>query len=123
MIRYEHAPDVRERTITIANKLGMKHDMSRVVCVRSRGSSSRRTLARCHALPRIMQLALGTKAVYVIEMISEKFDKMSVEDQDKTIIHELMHIPNSFGGGFRNHCQYVTREKVERMYRKFKNEN
>ncbi|MFH0833001.1 MAG: putative metallopeptidase [Candidatus Aenigmatarchaeota archaeon] len=119
MIRYEKADDINQRMVTIANKLGMKHDLSRVVCVRSHGSSARRTLARCHALPRIMQLALGTRAVYVVEVIAEKFDKLSGEEQDKTIIHELMHIPKSFGGGFRNHSQYVTREKVERMYRKF----
>jgi predicted metallopeptidase len=31
----------------------------------------------------------------------------------------VMHIPHSFGGGFRAHKPHVTRKKVERMYRKF----
>lgn len=121
MICYERAPDIQERIQIIAGKLDMKHDLARVICIRSKGSSARRTLARCHALPRIMQLALGTKAVYVIEVISEHFEKLSAKDQDKVLIHELMHIPASFGGGFRYHQPYVTRDKVEQMYRKYVN--
>jgi predicted metallopeptidase len=119
MIKYERSLDIQERIMLIASKLGMKHDLSRVICVRSRGSSASRTLARCHALPRIMQLALNTKAVYVIEVISEQFDKLSREEQDKVLVHELMHIPKKFGGGFRFHRPYVTRAEVEKMYRKY----
>jgi len=66
-----------------------------------------------------MQLALNQKPHYVIEVISEKFDKLSKEEQTKTLIHELMHIPHSFGGGFRAHKPYVTWKKVERMYKQF----
>jgi predicted metallopeptidase len=47
-----------------------------VVCMRSFGSSSRGTIARCHALGKAMQLALGRKGFYVIEVINKRFDKM-----------------------------------------------
>lgn len=66
-----------------------------------------------------MQTALGVKAHYVIEVISEKFDKLSEEERTKTIIHELMHIPKSMGGGFRQH-DFVCRRNVDQMYRQYK---
>jgi predicted metallopeptidase len=120
MIQYELAEDIGAEIKDIIRKLDMTHiDGSRVVCVRSRGSASRRTLARCHGLPRIMQLALDLKPHYVIEIISEQFDKLRKADQTKVLIHELMHIPHAFGGGFRSHRPYVTKRKVEKMYQQF----
>ena len=120
MIRYELADDIGSTIKDILDKLQMTHvDGSRVVCVRSKGSSSKRLLARCHGLSRIMQLALNEKPHYVIEVVSERFDKLSKEEQTKVLIHELMHIPYSFGGGFRAHRPHVTRKRVERMYKQF----
>lgn len=123
MIKYHPAPDIQARMTEIVGALGMKHvDMSRVVFIRSKGSAARRTLARCHGFPRIFQVALGVKAHYIIEIISEKFDKLSLEEQDKTLIHEMMHIPKAFGGGFRFH-DFVSRESVEQMYEKYRRRN
>ncbi len=120
MIRYELAEDVGAKIKDILHKLQLTHvDESRVACIRSKGSNSKRVIARCHGLPRIMQLALNQKPHYVIEVVSEKFDKLSKEEQTKVLIHELMHIPHSFGGGFRVHKPYVTQKKVERLYKKF----
>lgn len=120
MIHYELAEDIGAEIKEIIRKLDMSHiDESRVVCIRSRGSASRRTLARCHGLPRIMQLALDLKPHYVIEIISEQFDKLGKAEQIKVLIHELMHIPHAFGGGFRSHRPYVTKRKVEKMYQQF----
>ena len=67
-----------------------------------------------------MQLALRRKGFYVIEVISKRFDKMSERDQIKTLIHELMHIPKSFGGGFKHH-DYVCEENVEIEYQRYIN--
>jgi len=118
-IKYEIADDIMKRLFDITRVLGMEHvRLSGVYAIRSRGSGSRRTLARCHALSKIWQLALGIKAVYLIEVISEKFDKMSTEEQDKVLIHELMHIPLSFGGGFKHH-DFVHDRNVEKIYRKY----
>jgi len=120
MIRYELAEDIGARISNILRTLEMNHiDKSRVACVRSKGSTGKRVIARCHGLSRIMQLALNQRPHYVIEVVSERFDKLSKEEQTKVLIHELMHIPHSFGGGFRTHRPYVTQRKVERMYRKF----
>jgi predicted metallopeptidase len=118
MIKYHRAPDIEAKAREIVKALEFGHiDMNRMVFIRSHGSASRRTIARCHAMPRIMQTALNIPAYYIIEVITEKFDKMPSEDQVRTIIHELMHVPKSFGGGFKYHS-YVSRERIEHMYQK-----
>jgi len=120
MIRYEEAEDIKQRALDIINKLGLKHiQLDSVFFFRSFGSKSRRTIARCHTIGKIMQKALKRKAVYVIEMIAERFDKLSEEEKTKIIIHELMHIPKSFGGGFKHH-DYVCDRKIEKMYKRYK---
>jgi predicted metallopeptidase len=120
MIQYEFAADISARIRDILSKLQMRHiDESRVACVRSKGSTSKRVIARCHGLSRIMQLALNQNPHYVIEVVSERFDTLNKVEQTKVLIHELMHIPHSFGGGFRTHRSYVTQKKVERMYKRF----
>lgn len=65
-----------------------------------------------------MQIAMKTPAFYAIEFL-EKFEKLSTAEQDKVIIHELMHIPKTFGGGFRQH-DFVCDENVEHLHRKFR---
>lgn len=120
MIKYHHAPDIEEKAKQIAEKVGIEHDFSRIRFVRSTGSKATRTLARCHAMPRVMQAALGMRAHYFIEVISEQFDKLSEEQKTKTIIHELLHVPKSMGGGFRHH-DYACSRNIERMYKILKN--
>ncbi|MGV8152503.1 MAG: putative metallopeptidase [Candidatus Nanoarchaeia archaeon] len=119
-IKYELAPDIQKETEEIAKMLFLHVRMSDVVCLRSRGSTSRGTIARCHALGKAMQIALGRKGFYLIEVVSERFDKLSREERTKTLIHELMHIPKSFGGGFKFH-DYVSRKNVDTMYEKYIN--
>ncbi len=117
-MKYMDAPDLKARMADIVKTLGMEHvDVERVECLRSRGSSSKRTIARCHALGKLMQRAMKTKAFYAIEFL-ERFEKMSQKEQDKVIIHELMHIPKTFGGGFRQH-DFVCEENVNVFYEKY----
>lgn len=116
-IKYESAEDIMARLYNIAKKIGMEHvKFSGVYAVRSRGSQSSRTIARCHALSKIWQKCLKISAVYIIEVIEERFGRMSREDQDKVLIHELMHIPKSFGGGFKHH-DVVTEGNVNKLYK------
>ncbi len=117
-MRYEFAPDIQREAERISRLLFPHVKMERVKCFRSYGTSSRRTIARCHALGKLMQKAIGIKAVYALEFLSERFDKLSSEDQIKTIIHELMHIPKTFGGGFKHH-DHVTIKNVNQVYAKY----
>ena len=117
-MRYEEAPDLQVIAEDISKTLFPHIIMERVKCYRSYGSSTRGTIARCHALGKLMQKAIGVKAYYALEFLSSRFDKLSKEDQMKTIIHELMHIPQTFGGGFRHH-DHVTEKNVNLMYKTY----
>ncbi|MBS3075124.1 metallopeptidase [Candidatus Pacearchaeota archaeon] len=119
-IKYELAEDLQEQVNDIAKLLFPHVKLDSVVCLRSYGSSSRGTIARCHALGKAMQLALGRKGFYAIEVISRRFDKMSEVDKVKTLIHELMHIPKTFGGGFIHH-DVVHERNVEMMFQRYIN--
>ncbi|MBI5148291.1 metallopeptidase [Candidatus Pacearchaeota archaeon] len=119
MIKYELAHDIKQKIIEIARKVQMEHiELDNLVCVRSKGSGARGTIARCHALPRVWQKGLGINAKYIIEVITERFDKMPEEEKIKTLIHELMHIPKAFGGGFIHHSQFSQKD-INRIYNQF----
>lgn len=123
MIKYFEAPDIEKRMADLINSLELYHiDSSRVGCIRSRGSSAHRTIARCHGMSKVIQLGMKTRPFYVIEVISEQFDKLDEEEQTKTIIHELMHIPKNFGGGFRHH-DFVNKRNIDNMYKQYKQRN
>jgi len=118
-IKYEEAPEVKRLADEIAQSLDFFHVVPQFVfCVRSRGSESKRTIARIHGLSKIWQEVLNLPSAYVIEVISERYDKLSETEKEKTIIHELLHIPKGFSGGFRPHRGYIDRKTVELLYKK-----
>jgi predicted metallopeptidase len=118
-IKYYTAPDIKKQVDEIAFDLDLFHIVPQFVfCVRSKGSKARRTIARIHGLGKIWQEVLNIPTAYTIEIISEIYDKMSEEEKEKTLIHELLHIPDGFSGGFRPHKGYVERKTVELLYKK-----
>ena len=114
-MRYEFAPDLQKIAEEISILLFPHVKTDKVRCFRSFGSSSKNTLARCHTIGKLMQKAMGVDAFYTLEFLTNRFDKLSEEEQIKTIIHELMHIPKTFGGGFRQH-DWVCDKNVNLMY-------
>jgi len=116
-IKYSRADDIKIAAEEIIKILNWNHiPLDSVSFLRSHGSTSRGTIARCHALGKAMQIGLGReKGFYLIEVIAERFDRLSEDDKVKTIIHELMHIPKSFGGGFIHH-NIVNDKNVRRVY-------
>ena len=119
IISYEFAQDLQQKAEKISEVLFPHVRSGFFKCFRSFDSASKRTIARCHGLAKIMQKTIDCPAYYAIEFISERFDKLSQEEQTKVIIHELMHIPQNFGGGFKYH-NYVNSKSVERMYKNYK---
>ncbi len=118
-MKYEPAPDIQEIVEELSALLFPHIKLDRVKCFRSFGTSSRGTIARCHALGKLMQMTIGVEAFYGLEFLSERFDKLDEKDQIKTIIHELMHIPKTFGGGFRQH-DFVCEKNVNLHYETYK---
>ena len=116
-LEYFEAPDVKSLVDEIVDILGFFHVVPQFVyCYRSRGSKSRRTVARIHGLGKIWQEALRRPAAYVIEVISEQYDELSDEEKEKTLIHELLHIPKGFSGGFRPHKGYIDKKRIDRLH-------
>ncbi len=115
---YERAPDVSELVVKIVDRLGFAHiPKTRVYCYRSHGSKANNVIARIHSLPRIWQQALSEPAYYAVEVLAEQYDPLPYDEKEKTLIHELLHIPKAFGGGFRHHKNWVTRRRVEELHR------
>ena len=118
-IKYFSAPEIKKQVDAIASDLDFYHIVPQFVfCVRSKGSKAKRIIARIHGLSKIWQEVLNIPTAYTIEVISENYDRMSKEDKEKTLIHELLHIPGGFSGGFRPHKGYVERKTVELLYTK-----
>lgn len=121
-MRWEDAPDVKIRIDEILFHLKLPHIIGdKLIIFRSYGSTGR-AIARIWSLPTVWQLALKIKPHYVIEVISERFDRQSFQDQDRTLIHELMHIPKTFSGALvphRGHSHRIDRRTVETLYKEY----
>lgn len=118
------APDIKKQLKHIVASLNMDHVvLDSIICFRSEGSTSR-ARARIWSFPRVWQLALNLGPHYIIEVVSKYFDKMSVEDQKKVLIHELLHIPKNFSGSLLAHKTRYRRlekeaDRLYNIYRKF----
>ena len=117
-MKYEFDYTLQKKAEEICGFLFPHIKIEKIKCFRSYGTSSRGTLARCHTLGKIMQKALDTQAFYVLEFLSERFGRLSEEEKTKIIIHELMHIPKTFGGGFKHH-NWVSDKNVNEMYKEY----
>lgn len=120
MISYSKAPDVEAVAKRMIDILGLKYiDPERVAFYRSSGSRARRVQARIHGLGRIWFDALNIKPRYIIEVISEEYDKLDRVEREKVIIHELMHIPSGFGGGFVPHKGRINKRTVDALHKNY----
>lgn len=116
-LEYHLAPDVKELFEEIVERLGFTHILpERVFCFRSKGSRARLVTARVHSLPKLWQFAIDEAPHYAIEVISEQFDRLATEEKVRVLIHEALHIPKSFAGGFRPHKGWITKKRVEALY-------
>ena len=123
-MEFNLASDIQRRVSFLVGQLDLPHIRSdKLICFRSHGSSGR-ARARIWSLPTIWQKALQVDAHYCIEVISEKFDSLSPDDQERVLIHELMHIPKTFSGALvphRNHKHRTFRhyhDQVEMLFNK-----
>lgn len=100
---WEEAIDIKKNIKELLDVLEFAHiDASRIFCFRTNGAKSR-SYARIWAFPKIFQRALNTEPAYVIEVLSQYFDKLNKDEQKKVLIHELLHIPKNFSGALVPH--------------------
>ncbi|MFS8159620.1 MAG: putative metallopeptidase [Candidatus Roizmanbacteria bacterium] len=120
---FEPAPEILELLNRLIIRLEFGHiTPGRVFAVRSAGSTAR-AYARIWGLSRIFQEAAGMPSTYVIEVLSQHFDKLSEKEQTKVLIHELMHIPKTFSGALLSHkgrYHAICERTVNVLYEKLK---
>lgn len=116
------ANDITREIKHITNRLKLFYiDTRKITCLRSFGSSSR-ARARIWGFPRVWQLALSHKPHYVVEVLSEHFDKLSPSDKTRVLIHELLHIPKNFSGSLvphKTHTSRIDNRRVEGLFRQY----
>ncbi len=102
-MKYSRAPDIQKQVDYLVEKLDFKHiDAKRVHCIRSFDAKTH-AYARIWGMSRLFEEVAGIKPHYIIEVISKKFDKLPPQEQMKTLVHELMHIPKTFSGALLSH--------------------
>ena len=116
------APDIKSRIRQLIGGLQLDFlKSSRIFTYRSFNSTSR-AYARTWGFPKIWQMSLKENPAYIIEVISERFDKLSDKDQDKVLIHELAHMPKNFSGSLLPHIRRGKRnfhDRVETLFAKY----
>lgn len=99
------APDIEKRTLDLIRNLDIEWlSYGRLFFYRSNYSKAR-AYARAWGLPRLWQRTLNVEPAYIVEVISEHFDKLSEKEQDKVLLHELTHIPRNFSGALVAHTR------------------
>jgi predicted metallopeptidase len=112
-VDWQAAPDVTERVRFVIEKLDLTWlEPKRIFGFRSKNTKTR-AYARIWGLSKVFQLALRIKPAYVIEVISEKYDKLPQEEQDKILLHELVHIPRNFSGSLVPHIRKKGKRNFE----------
>lgn len=115
-MKWTFAPDIAKRIFHLVRHLELDYIQPKcVVCFRSSGSSSR-ARARIWSLPTIWQQALNVGPHYCLEVLAEKFDTLSLQDQERVLIHELLHIPKTFSGALVPHRHHASGRKTYRHY-------
>lgn len=104
-IEWYPASDIEARIKHLVTSINLDWvDLENLHCVRSENANTR-AYARIWGLGRIWQQALGVKAAYVLEVISEKYDKLPGDKKDEVLLHELAHIPKNFSGSLMPHTR------------------
>jgi len=121
-MRWSLCRQTHARLRKIVGALGFTHvDPSRIFCVRGYGSTSE-AWARIWGLPTLWQQVLGIRPAYVVEIIEPEFSHLPRAEQDRVLIHELLHIPRTFSGAIRPHrtpAFRINRKTVERFYQRY----
>ena len=112
MADYFENEDIRERAMFLAKKHGfnwLNFDKIHFYTY----FSNTRTQAKCVGFSKVLQLPMSHVQPYYVLVFNTKHfnEKMSNQEKDNTIIHELLHIPKNFSGEFSS----MAHSKVYRL--------
>ncbi len=95
----------------------------RIFTLRSINAKTR-AYARIWGLSRIWQQVLKEDPAYILEVISERYDRLSEHEKSKVLLHEVTHIPKNFSGSLVPHIRRGKRNfytKVNNLIKKLNN--
>ena len=121
-MKWQKDPQIQKDLNKLVQILGFEHVKApRIFGYRSFESTAR-AYARIWSFPKIFQEVLSVEPAYVIEVLSEKYDKLSDDNKTKVLIHELLHIPKNFSGSLLPHKSHGRRidKEVDKLYKMFK---
>lgn len=102
-MEWKEAEDIHKDLDHILKHINLPHiNLDRIYCYRTSGSKTR-AYARTWSFPKIFQRALSVEPAYVIEVLSQHYDKLDPDKKKKVLIHELLHIPKNFSGALLPH--------------------
>lgn len=122
-VDWQKAPDLDKRVYELIRGCELDYvNKVRVFCYRSTQSKTR-AYARVWGLNKLWQRTLEVEPAYIIEVISEKFNRLPEREKDMILVHELMHIPKNFSGALLPHrggkmYEHRVREVYARMGKK-----
>lgn len=119
---WEKADDIDRKIKNLIKLSKLPFDANNINCLRSYNSKSR-AYARIWGLSKVWQLSLNIKPIYVIEVLSEKYDNLPDDKKDEVLLHELAHIPNNFSGSLLPHIRRGKRsfsKKVDNLIKEVK---
>lgn len=102
-MKYSKAPEIKKQIELLVERLHFDHiKVKNVHCIRSFDAKTR-AYARIWGMAKLFSEVAGIEPNYIIEVNAKKFDKLSEREKIKTLIHELMHIPQTFSGALLSH--------------------
>ncbi|MGC8567373.1 MAG: putative metallopeptidase [Caldisphaera sp.] len=123
MIKYQKDIKLENLVRCVILSLNMDYiKQDNVFIIRSFNTKTK-AVARIYSIPSAIRYVMKIEPIYVIEIISEKFDKLTYDEKVKVIIHELLHIPIGFTGGLRPHGDKVNERIVNKLFKKINLEN
>lgn len=123
-MRWQKDNKIQVELRKLVQHLSLTHIKARQIHAFRTYGSKARAYARIWAFPKIFQQVLNVPPAYVIEVLSEKYDKLSDDNKTKVLIHELLHIPKNFSGSLLPHRGRGRRldHEVERLFKMFKSQ-
>ena len=94
---------IKERVVRLVIDLEIDWVVPDLVYTFRSYNSASNAIARIWGLNKVWQMAIDHDPAYVLEVISERFDKLSERQKDEVILHELAHIPRNFSGALMAH--------------------
>lgn len=116
-MEWQNDQEVQKQIEYIIQKLELNYiNPKRIFCYRTKGSKAR-AYARIWSFPKIFQDALKIEPAYVIEVLTEKYERLPEHEKQKVLVHELLHIPKNFSGSLLPHFHGFDK-KVKELYKK-----